>query len=109
MPGYRNHNSVAHGGLKDRPALKGHAPTAAVPFDLGYCATGSRLGGFFPNKASPGERHDDTVWTFADHTRQFEANPMLGRNSNRLTVDKLAQYLDFEVTKLELHRSPARH
>jgi hypothetical protein len=41
-------------------------------------------------------------------TRQFQANTLLGRDRDCLTIDELAEYLDFRVTKLELrlHRSP---
>jgi hypothetical protein len=36
-------------------------------------------------------------------TRQFQANPLLGRNGDRLAIDELAQYLDFQITQFELH------
>jgi hypothetical protein len=106
--GKRQPDGSAAGDLEDGLALKGHSPTAAIPGDSGVrrCVAGSRVRRFFTSEASTSERHDDTLSPLSDHTRQFKADPLLGRNGDRLAIDELAQYLDFQIT--QLHRWPLR-
>ena len=65
--------SAAPAVLKDRPALKGLSPTAPVArnLDLGWCLAGSCIGLFLAGKAAPSERHDNSVSSIPDHTRQL--------------------------------------
>jgi len=100
------------GRLKARleygPALKGLSPTAAVSRDIyvGCCVAGSSFSRFCTSETATSERHDDAVCPLSDHPCQFQTNPMFRRDGDRLTVDELTQYLNFQFTKLELHRSP---
>jgi hypothetical protein len=86
--------------LRKSTALEGHPPTAAIPgdFDAGRSIAGSRARRLLPSEASTSGCHDDTCSPFPDHTRQFQADPLLGRKGNHLAIDELAQYLDFQIT-----------
>ena len=94
--------------LKDRPALKGHPSAADISgnLDLGCGFGGRRVGGLLVSQVAARERHDDTVCPLADHARQLQADPLLGRDGDLLTVDEAAETLNFQITELELHRSP---
>ena len=86
---------------EDGLALKGLTPTATIPADpdVESCLASTRARRFFTGKSSTGQRHDDTGSPLPDHTCQFQAHPLLGRNGDRLAVDELAQHLDFQITQ----------
>jgi hypothetical protein len=102
--GKRQPDGITAGDLKDGLALKGHSPTAAIPgdIDVGCCVACSRVRCLFKSEVSTSGRYDDTLSPLSDHTRQFKADPLLGRNGDRLAIEELAQYLDFQIT--QLHR-----
>jgi hypothetical protein len=95
---------------EDGLALKGLTPTATIPADpdVESCLASTRARRFFTGESSTGQRHDDTGSPLPDHTCQFQAHPLLGRNGNRLAVDELAQHLDFQITQFGLHQLPLR-